>query len=418
VNYGTYSHQAIRHEMYDGDGPASQGDVMVGWHELAGRLSSVRHYVDAAITGVRTSQRGAAADAAVGAMTPLGAWVDEARRLAIDTGNKIDEQISAFTTAKGNVPEIPPEPRGWGWKDIPVIDSFTTSDQEADEAFNQEQERQARAAMASYQDGTNTRLVNLTQFAPPLAGEPHLAIPTAKPSEIGGFPGAGAPGGSGSGGNGGAPGSPTTLAGVAGAAPAGLAAAAPAPTSPQNGGGIGCPEYAGARLAPGAPDRSGGFMPGAPVVAGPVDGKSSRVSREGTPGGSAARGVGSSGGRVPAGFGPQRGAGGFGPTGAPESAARGASASVAGAGRLAGAGFPGAGIPGVGAAGGTQLTGDTGPFGAMGGNRGGEDGEDRERRRPSYLVESDSNRLIGDLPRTAPSVIGEDPPDDGEPRRR
>ncbi len=82
-------------------------------------------------------------------MTPLGAWVDETRRLAIDTGNKIDEQISAFTTARGNVPEVPPEPRGRSWKDLPVIDAFTTSDHEADEAFNREQERQARAAMAS-----------------------------------------------------------------------------------------------------------------------------------------------------------------------------------------------------------------------------------------------------------------------------
>ncbi|MGH3721908.1 MAG: hypothetical protein ACRDRI_24305 [Pseudonocardiaceae bacterium] len=98
---------------------------------------------------MRTSQQGAAEDAALGAMTPLGAWVDETRRLAIDTGNKIDEQISAFTTARGNVPEVPPEPRGRSWKDLPVIDAFTTSDHEADEAFNREQERQARAAMAS-----------------------------------------------------------------------------------------------------------------------------------------------------------------------------------------------------------------------------------------------------------------------------
>jgi hypothetical protein len=49
---------------------------------------------------------------------------------------------------------------------------------------------------------------------------------------------------------------------------------------------------------------------------------------------------------------------------------------------------------------------------------GGRGGEDKERRRPSYLVESDSNRLIGDLPRTAPAVIGEDPGDYHQPDRR
>ncbi len=405
VNYWTYSHETIRHEMYDGHGPSSQSDVMLGWHQLAERLSSVRHYVDAAIAGVQASQRGAAADAAVAAMTPLGAWVEEARRLAIETGNKIDNQISAFTTAKGNVPEVPPEPRGWGWKDIPGIDSFTTSDQEIDEAFNREQESQARAAMSSYQNGTNTRLMNLTQFAPPPAGEPNLIIPTGDRAGIGEFVGTGAP--AGSGGSGALPGSPTTLAGLAGAAPTGPIAAAPTPTSPQSGAGIGNPEYAGARSATGTPQASGGFLPGTPVVATPVDGASSRSGRGVTRGGSAAGGFGSPRGRVPAGLGSHRAIGGFGPTGLPESvAARGPSASAAGASRLP---APGTGSGASGAAGGAA------PIGAMGGSRG---SEDKERRRPSYLVESDSDRLIGDLPRTVPAVIGEDPSDDREPHRR
>lgn len=50
-NFGTYSHEQIRHEMYDGMGPNSQGDAMAGWHELAGRLTAVREYVDSAISG-------------------------------------------------------------------------------------------------------------------------------------------------------------------------------------------------------------------------------------------------------------------------------------------------------------------------------------------------------------------------------
>jgi hypothetical protein len=45
------------------------------------------------------------------------------------------------------------------------------------------------------------------------------------------------------------------------------------------------------------------------------------------------------------------------------------------------------------------------PFGGAGG-RGGEDGT--EHRRPSYLVEQDTNAIIGELPLVAPPVIGED----------
>ncbi|MGH3972897.1 MAG: PPE domain-containing protein [Pseudonocardiaceae bacterium] len=407
VNYWTYSHETIRHEMYDGHGPSSQSDAMLGWHQLAERLSSVRRYVDTAIAGVQASQRGAAADAAVVAMTPLGAWVEEARRLAIETGNKIDDQISAFTAAKGNVPEVPPEPRGWGWKDIPGIDSFTTSDQEIDEAFNREQESQARAAMSLYQNGTNTRLMNLTQFAPPLAGEPNLIIPTGDRVGIGEFLGTGAP--AGNDGSGALPGSPTTLAGPASSASTGPIAAAPTPTSLQSGTGIGNPDYAGVRPATGTPQASGGFLSATPVVATPVDGALSRSGRGVTRGGSAAGGFGFPRGRVPAGLGSHRAIGGFGPTGLPESvAARGPSASAAGTSRLPGTGT---GI-GTGASG---ATGAAAPIGAMGGSRG---DEDKERRRPSYLVESDSDRLIGDLPRTAPAVIGEDPSDDREPHRR
>jgi len=400
-NFGTYSHEQIRHEMYDGWGPNSQGDAMVGWHELAGRLTAVREYVDSAISGLRASQQGAAADAAVGAMIPLGSWVDEAQRLANDTWSRIDNQISEFTTARNNVPAVPPEPSGWGWKDIPVIDSFTTSDQEADEAFNAEQERQARAAMISYQNGTNDQVMSVPQFAPPPTGEPDITIPTGNRSTIGGFPG-------GAGGSGGAP---TPSAGVGGGAATELTAASASTWSPGGGSpvvppGVGGPD--GGRPAPvvvpapvaGGP---GGGALRTPVAGGPGSGRpgAGRGGHGGAAGMRGGPGVGGfrpiGGGPGVGGFGPDRG--GFGPTGSPESAAaRASGAGAAGSGAVRGAANPG----GV-------------PFGGMGGGRG---GEDTERRRPTYLIEPDSNRLIGELPWTAPAVIGEDLPDDDEPTRR
>jgi PPE family len=420
VNYWTFSHETIRHEIYGGYGPSSQGDAMAGWQQLAERLNSVRHYVDAAINGVQTSQQGASADAAVEAMTPLGAWVDEARRLAIDTGNRIDEQITAFTTAKGRVPEVPPEPRGGGWKDFPVVDSFTTSDQEIDEAFNRQQEWQARAAMTSYQDGTNRRLVNLAQFAPPPDGEPNLTIPTGQGSEVDGLPGGGTSGGDVPGG-GAAPGSPMTRSaiadpifpkppGIADPVPTNPAAptSAPAATPLQIGTDVNGPEHTGTRPSAATipATASAGVSPGAPVVAGPLAGAPSGVGRDGTRGGAVPRGFGPPGGRTPsgigAGMGTHRAVGGFGPTGSPESAAsRGPSASAVGAGRVPGSG-------------GSAVAGGAAPFGAIGAAR---NGEDKERRRPSYLVESDADRLIGDLPQTAPAVIGEDSPGNREPHR-
>jgi hypothetical protein len=44
------------------------------------------------------------------------------------------------------------------------------------------------------------------------------------------------------------------------------------------------------------------------------------------------------------------------------------------------------------------------PVGAPSGS--GRDGDSREHRRASYLIEPDTNAIVGELPRTAPPVIG------------
>ncbi|MGH3940352.1 MAG: PPE domain-containing protein [Pseudonocardiaceae bacterium] len=405
-NYGIYQHETIKYQMENGAGPDSQGDVMSGWNQLSGRLTDIRRYIESAISGVQATQQGAAADAAVKAMVPMGSWVDEAQRLANDTRDRIGAQIDAFNKARGSIPEVPPEPRGGGWKEIPGIDSFTTSDQEVDEAFNAEQERQARAVMEAYQNGTNERVVNVPHFAPPPTGEPDLSVPIGRRSEVGGFPGD-ASGGSG---GGSLPGAQTSLAGVGADGTAQLPAA---PTGPQGGSGFVDPERGGGRpVAPATPTAPGvvpgGAAPVRPAAGGPRGPGSGRVGagRSGPGGGGAGmRGGPGAGGFRPQGGGPGGGfgldRGGFGPTGSPESAAA----------RAAGAG---SGAAGAGAGRGAANAGGV-PFGGMGGGRG---DEDSERQRPSYLIEPDSNRLIGELPWTAPAVIGEEPPDYDESDRR
>ncbi|MGH3547203.1 MAG: hypothetical protein ACRDQU_03575 [Pseudonocardiaceae bacterium] len=41
----------------------------------------------------------------------------------------------------------------------------------------------------------------------------------------------------------------------------------------------------------------------------------------------------------------------------------------------------------------------------------GRDGDSREHPQPSYLLEQDTNAIVGELPRTAPPVIGADDDD-------
>lgn len=405
-NYGAYSHQQIRHEMCDGAGTSSQGAAMVGWHELAGRLTIIRHYLDSAIGGVLASQQGVAADAAIGAMVPLGGWLDEVQRLANDTRDHLDHQISGFTTARDSIPDVPAEPRGAGWQDYALIDPFTISDQERDEAFAAEQQRQAQAAMMLYQNTTNERVSSVVRFAPPPAGAPELTIPAGHRPGVGaaarrtGVTAAGAE-----------PGAPAPhpgtdgVAGLSGApgAPGGPAGLQPAPTGAQGGAVPAGAEHVGGHPLPGSPAPPGGAGAGGLTLypagvgrPGPGRIPAGRIGPAG-PGGEHGRPAGgglvSRAGRAPGsgGIGPARGAGPTGSAGHPPPRGRG----MTGGDRLGNAGTSGAAAPLAGASGRCE--------------------EEHERHRPSFLLEPDSNRLVGTLPPTAPAVIGDEQPNDDEP---
>ncbi|MGH3916131.1 MAG: hypothetical protein ACRDTC_22395 [Pseudonocardiaceae bacterium] len=122
----------------------------------------------------------------------------------------------------------------------------------------------------------------------------------------------------------------------------------------------------------GGPEARGGARPGSGTLHHPSMG----ASRGGGAGSGLRPGVGA------AGFGPQPGMGG--PPGA--EGARGTAAAVRGTSAGAGAGGMGA------------------PFGGAGGQGGGKDREHRRR----YLIQSDPHEIVGELPATAPPVIGAD----------
>jgi uncharacterized protein YukE len=144
----------------------------------------------------------------------------------------------------------------------------------------------------------------------------------------------------------------------------------------------------------------GGFgVPGGPAGGGGA-GRTGGAGRGA--GGVGGMGGGRPGGGVGAGaFGAGRGAGeGFGPGG--KSGVLGGMGAAEGAGRGAGGFGPGGGA----AAGGRGAAGAAG-MGGMGGGAKGQGDEDGEHRSAAYLVNEDNgNEIVGDMPLTAPPVLG------------
>jgi hypothetical protein len=341
--------------------------------------------------------------------------VTHAQAVAYQVAGKVAEQTGAFTGTRDAMPEVVQVRAEGGVEEWPVIDSFTTSDHEADQARAKEAERQARQLMATYQGETNSRLSTMPQFVPPGSTMGGVDLPGGQqvnPGQHGGggptVSAAAAGGGGGAGGVGGSgPVTPSSGAlGGGGGVPAGSGTAAPQPTPVQGyipGAGPGAGAAAGdaerPATRPGMGNTpSGGFVPGGPG------------GRAGTAGGrapwAAGRGPATGGRAAGGGFGP-RGSGsgvgggpgaGGGPGRGPESAARPGTGGPSG--QAGGAAGRGAGGPAGRVAGGFV------PFGGAAGR--GQGGDDRERQRPSYLIEQDPNAIVGKLPPTVPPVIGED----------
>jgi PPE family len=386
IDYSTVSHETIYQHITGGPGSADLMDASQGWRSVAAKLQDLHGVVEQAIRGLSATQRGAAADAATHATMALMPWLDSSVTGANAMADRIAQQASCFAHTRDNMPtpaKVPEvsfsqDPVTWmadhavEW--LPGIQT----QHERDQVAAQQAEQRARELMSAYQVSSNDNLAVSHEFT----AAPAVVAEVSDPSS-----------GSGAGAGGTsayrtAPVSPThagishTPATQAAPAVAGHPAAtvSAASTAPQIASGI--------QQAPAAstvPQLAGGY----PVPHGEP------VAGAGTIAPALAAGLAAAPFRA-AGRRPRGTAGEFGPRPTAwlgeEPSHRGSAALVnaeyTSAGRAArGAGWEGAPLGATGTASRDSHT---------------------EHRRPSYLIEQDTNAIIGELPRTAPPVIGAD----------
>jgi hypothetical protein len=388
IDYSTVAHETIYRNITGGSGAAALHGASRAWEGVATKLARIQDYVDQAVRGIGVAQQGAAADAATQASMPLVGWVSDAVTVAQGLASRIAGQAELFTHTRDSMPE-PRTVSDPAWNQDPaewaadgLIDWLpgAQTEEEGARVQAQQDEQRARDLMIAYQRGTNENLADPPQFdaAPRVVAD--AAVPPRPGSD-------------------GADGDPRH---GSGADPVRSAAAPPPAAGPKP------PPAAGPAQPPSAPAPTPAQLStGYSQQPGPID-------------------IGPGQARV----GPQPG---FGP--APPFAGTGGSGLVRG-----GPGAPprrmggrGAGGPppvprggfgprplrtSFGAPGPTEPTGakrapasgaDAGTgMAPVGGGSDAPDGTDY--RKPSYLVEPDTNAIIGDLPLVCPPVIGEDLP--------
>lgn len=407
INYDDADHQIIYDNINGGVGSQSLQEISREWRQLAEDVGgAAKQYVENAIRGIAASREGAAAEAAAagtGAMLP---WMDDVASVAHGASLRTQWQADHWVTAKNSVPPVPPgpvsasfldDPGEWAAQKMDWLPGLTTEEEMARQ-FQQDEAERARQAMRVYQSSSNGNLDASLVFTAPQALDGSVGV---LPDPRGGGVGAG------SGAAGGIPagvGGQPVGAQPVGAAPVGTAAQfAPSSGGQVGPGGPGAPGSGGWTANPtpgqgvtpgpvpfgagargGAPPRGGAGSRG---VAGPGSGRPGTSGAPRYPSAGAGRGGGVGSGLRPgaggAGFGPQPGVGGQ-----PGAEGAGGIRGSAAAARAAGAGASGMGAP----------------FGGGGGQGGGEDHEHRRK----YLIQSDPHEIVGDLPPTAPPVIGVD----------
>ncbi len=407
-NYDDTSHQVIFDHINGGSGSQSLQAASQAWQRLGDDVGLTgKSYVHSAIRGILASREGAAAEAAMAATGAMLPWLDDVALIATSAAQRAQGQADYWVTAKNSVPPVPPAPESAGFFGDPGA-WFTekmdwipgvTSDEERAHQRQQDAAEQARQAMRVYQSSSNGNIDPAPAFTAPQALDASIgALPLAGPNVNGS----------------GATPARAASGGVAAQQAHLLAAHQPADSQPAATvsqlaqGGHAPPSNTVAGQWAGNPSTATSVQaatPGLlPVGAGRGDGNAGRGSARPAPvhsavAGTRFAGVGAAvGGAGSTGYGP-RPSSAFGP----RSTVGGPQQPVEEMGGSRGVGSAGAGSTGSGR--GSSGAGYGAPFAGGNGQR---DDQDREHR-SKYLVHDDSNAIVGDLPPTAPPVIGEDP---------
>ncbi len=397
IDYSTVSHETIYQHITGGPGYAGMMENSRGWESVATQMQQFRGAVEQAVRGIGSAQRGVAADAATHSTSALMPWLDQSVAAANGVAARVSEQAASFAHTRDSMPQpraVPEvsfsqDPATWTADHaIEWLPGIQTQDEAAHVAAQQDQER-ARELMAGYQGTSNGNLA---------VREPFVAAPTVVAEVVDPTPG-GVGVGSGSGGGNAQPaavgGAHPALAHFAAVHPGPVAGASTHPAAAsQLAAAATTPQLAGDYPSPAEPSMSGSGAVRAAAAEpfGPSPMLAMSNGAEPVRGGSRYSG----GGGVPR-------AGSFGPR--PTAFSTGGShlseprLSTYGSAEQASAEQASAGRAARGAGG----WGDA-PLGTAGGS--GRDGDSREHRRASYLIESDTNAIVGELPRTAPPVIG------------
>ncbi|GDY33096.1 hypothetical protein [Gandjariella thermophila] len=394
------------YDWYHGKNARGTGDYGHAEADLRALADKYRQYEDHARRAQAALQEGwtgPAAESAKQSVAPLAATFAGLQQHAVTRQSAYGAQMPPWEHTKNSVVEVPKQPPQANPLLLnPAVPAGVVSTIDTDRQIvtYQQNAQQNQQAFTAYQPPTQQNAASIPQQANPVdPGQSNTGVtppptgggvPTPRP--VSWQPGAGGTGRTSSGRNtySGGAGGGAPLPGTAGyggpgdsTSAAGYLPPTQAPAATGFGPGGGAPA-GGGDVGPGA-----GFGPGF----GPVGGFGGPVGGDAGSDGFSGRGgrlPGAGGGRLGGGAG--SGAGG-----------------TRGPGNAAGLAAEEEGVLGRGgAAGAAGRAGAAGPAGMGAGGRGGRGEEDKEHRAASYLSSEDNgNEIVGDLPLTAPPVIGE-----------
>lgn len=104
ARYEWYSHQAMAHEVADGNDPASAGEIGGQWIELAARLTESRLSFAAFAAQSEEYWQGSGGDAMRGALTRATDWLDHAVSVSGAVAGSVVEQAGVAARARADMP--------------------------------------------------------------------------------------------------------------------------------------------------------------------------------------------------------------------------------------------------------------------------------------------------------------------------